>query len=233
MGNCASKGNRRERNRNENNDGGEEGINLPSYPRPVTRIGEGSPANRLSASLQAQTQAPPENAPREVDGADFNRYMSVERIEVEPKEDKSEYSVGHNVLVTVHVRNNTSESLNFITPPPLEWKETIRTTEGSNGQSKTEEFDQYAKNSRSGTFVGWRMNWQDTIPPHGQKAIFTQDNPTMSTYIARQGEEKEPRTCSRTLDFDIGLPGSETRLKATQNIEIKNAEKIRNEFQIH
>jgi hypothetical protein len=232
MGNCASTRNRRERNSNAGQEGREfdnlsQQANRPRSPQTGTT--SNFPASNLP---QTQASLENENAPREVNGADFNQYMTVESIKGEPKEmTTGQHDVGHNFLVKVNVRNRTTESLRFTSTPSIEWKEIIRKTDGENAQTTTEELDQYERLPTSQTFYFWRTAFEGMIAPNEQKEIMILDRPKLG--IPQDKDNNVGRTCSRKVDFDIGLPESEKRLKATQNIEVVNGQTMVNDFQIH
>ncbi len=80
----------RRRGDSSNNEGEQYEMSRPSQQRnKPKRSQRGATSSNIPESSQAQTQASLENAPREVNKADFNRYMTVERIKGQVREDKS------------------------------------------------------------------------------------------------------------------------------------------------
>ena len=232
MGNCDSSLQKKKRNRGESS---QEEMELPNRPHTGgnqrrTRGTQGS-SSLLPTSLhppERQTQTVgQESTPREVAGADFNKYITVDKVEgkFDPIDEK--YEAGHSFSACFHVTNTTSDILRFTSYPPLEWKEIIHKKDGAEGKTEKEQVDQYAKKPNAATFIGWRWGWDNAIMPNETKQIVIQDNARVRNI------NENNRTVSRSIEFDIGVPGNGPRLKATQNIEVINGVKKKLEFKIH
>ncbi|WP_375509726.1 hypothetical protein [uncultured Nostoc sp.] len=229
MGNCDSS--LKKRNRGESS---QEEIELPNRPHTEgnrrRRGGTQRSSSLLPTSLnppeqQTQTVGQESNL-REVAGADFNNYMRVDKIEGDFKPIDRKDEIGHAFQVTFHVTNTTSESLKFTSIPPLEWKEIIHKQDSVEGKT-TEQLDQYAVKPTSLTFYGWRRAWDEVVRPNETKQVIIQDNPRLGNIY--EGN----RTVSRSLEFDVGVPENGSRLKAGQNLEVKNGVKQKLDFRIH
>lgn len=159
-------------------------------------------------------------------GADFNQYIRVDKVEGKFNPINQKHEVGHVFLATFHVTNTTSENLRFTSTPPLEWKEIIDKQDSKKGETK-EQVDKYAQKPDSQTFYGWRTMWQEAIEPNQTKQIIVQDVPRITNI------DEGDRTVSRSIKFDIGVPGNGPRLTATQNVKVSNGVKQELDFQIH
>lgn len=243
-GNCFSKEAREEnesapristgRTRTGNNRGeqGTELSNLQQTGGTQRRTGSPHRSNNLvppsayAPERQRQTVGQ-ESTPKEVAGADFNQYIRVDKLEGKFDPIDQNHEVGHSFSACFHVTNTTSDILKFTTPPPLEWKEIIHKKDGAEGKTEKEQSDQYAKKPNASTFIGWRWGWDVPIMPNETKQIIIQDNARVRNI------DENDRTVSRSIEFDIGVPGNGPRLKATQNIEVINGVKKKLEFKIH
>ena len=224
--------------REEPSQQGTELEHLPPARPPRGRTGGTQGGSRLPSispyppEQQTQTLGQESN-PREVAGADFNNYMRVDDIRIGDKlEIKESHEVGHNFLVEFIVTNTTSNYLHFTEPPTVVWGETIRTTEGVEGQTERQR-DQYKEKPNAQTFLGWRMGWKEIIKPNETKKIMIQDVPRLINLNQDENGRPRKRTASRSVEFDVSVPGNGPRWRATQNVEVVNGEVQDLTLQVH
>ncbi|MEH2258112.1 hypothetical protein [Nostoc sp.] len=159
----------------------------------------------------------------EVEGKDFNKYMTLESIDARSTPVDQKHELGHTFAARFVLQNTTSEKLLFTSPPLLEWNEIISQKENKNGTEGILETkpktNQYALNPNSHTFSNWHEQWKIPVEAKGTKEIYIQDVPRVRNI------EDQNRTIFRSVEFDIGVAGSSKRVKAIQRVEAINGRK--------
>lgn len=235
MGNCGSS--LRRRNREESSQGETELPNRPhtggTQRRPRGNQGSKNLISTTPLNAPGQQTVGQQSNPREVAGADFNQYVTVDNIRIEQhSRTDREHAAGHDFMVTFDVTNTTTDYLRFTSTPPLEWREReyknlmewgVPIVKNSDGDMAIEKPD-------GRTFRDWKMAWNSTTLPPGQRQqIRIMDGPRVTNI--NQGKDGNPRTVHRTLDFDIGVPGNGPRVRAHQSIRVVNGVKEEELFQ--
>ncbi|MEP6519825.1 eCIS core domain-containing protein [Microcoleus vaginatus] len=162
-------------------------------------------------------QVPAEDI-QQVNPEDFRDYMELNRIKGEFREISQDSEAGHIFLVTFTLKNKSEKRIEFTNTPPVEW---IETESKVNENTPDVHFrrDMYTLNPNSNTFMSWRSVFtnQQRWNPGETKNVYIQDGPRIRG-INEDG--RPPRTVWRTLIFDIGVPGTGPRLRATQHINV-------------
>lgn len=237
MGNHQSLCDKKDRN-NRRGEPSQEEIGLQdSPPARVTqrRTGGTQGSSILPSSLyppeQQRQTVGQESTPREVAGADFNQYIRVDEVTIpHVVQVNAAHEAGHIFIVEFTVTNTTSDYLKFTSTPTLEWREIEQKREGEIIPTHDDR-DMYVEKPEGRTFKFWRLNWDQVIKPNETKKILVEDRPRL---ININGEKNGiPRTVSRHLDFNVGVPGNGPRVRATQNVEVVNGVTRNIDFQIH
>jgi hypothetical protein len=197
----------------------------------IQRIGGKQPietAKKWFRSKQGGGKESPAEDIEQVNPKDFRDYIDLDHIEAISKEIPSNNQTGHEFFVTFTLRNKTEKRIEFTDIPPVEWIETIRKVEENEPEVHLK-MDMYKENPKSNTFRSWSMGFGKQWDPGETKKVYILDVPS----IGGTNKDKEsPRTVSRNVIFDIGLPGPGPRLRATQHIKVVKGDKQEVKFTI-
>jgi hypothetical protein len=163
----------------------------------------------------------------QVNPKDFRDYIDLDHIEATSKE-ISDNQTGHEFFVTFTLRNKTEKRIEFTDTPPVQWIETESKVNENTPEVHLRR-DMYKLNPDSNTFKGWNLGFGKQWNPGETKKVYILDVPSIG---GTNKDREPPRTVSRNLIFDIGLPGPGPRLRATQHINVVKGDKQEVKFTI-
>ena len=185
--------------------------------------------SKLGGGKESPAEEPAEDI-QQVNSENFRDYIELTDIEGQYTEISQNHEAGHSFLVQFTIRNKTEKTIEFTDIPPVEWIETESKVNEDTPEVHLRR-DMYALKPDSITFKFWRSEFT-TKPrwnPGEERKVFIQDVPRV-TGINEEGQA--PRTVRRTLIFDIGVPETGKRLRATQHINVVRGAKQKVSFTI-
>ncbi|MDF5718218.1 MAG: DUF4157 domain-containing protein [Rhizonema sp. NSF051] len=181
--------------------------------------------NVMPGLVQRGQKSSTQRTVEEIEGKNWYRFMKLQTLNIHVNPINTHNQFGHDLIITIELRNTSNTTLRFKTPPPLVYHERIKkvTTDANNNRNKEKEsVNQYEEKPDSHTFRSYKyITTNEEVAPGDTLRVEVLD-PAQLTI--RQNY------AYRRVKFKIGLKGSLQRINRVQVLECDNNNIIRQEL---